>query len=83
VIVDADKPHLQPINDPIRTLIWYASSADVDTVVVDGRLIVRGGRVTGVDEQAVIRRGAAATRRVWDEARRRGHFPVEAAPARA
>ena len=83
VIVDAGKPHLQPINDPIRTLVWYASSADVDTVVVNGRPIVRGGRLSGLDEQAIIRRGAAATRRVWDEARLRGHFPVEAAPARA
>src|SRR5829696_3497420 len=83
VIVDASKPHLQPINDPIRTLVWYASSADVDTVVVNGRPIVRGGRLSGLDEQAIIRRGAAATRRVWEEARRRGHFPIEAAPVRA
>jgi 5-methylthioadenosine/S-adenosylhomocysteine deaminase len=82
VIVDAEKPHLQPINDPIRTLVWYASAADIDTVIVDGRPIVRGGKLTGLDERAVIRRGAAATQRVWDEARRRGHFPVEAEPAR-
>jgi 5-methylthioadenosine/S-adenosylhomocysteine deaminase len=82
VIVDANKPHLQPIADPIRTLVWYACSADVDTVVVDGRPIVRGGRLGGMDEGDIIRRGAAATRRVWEEAQRRGHFPIEAAPAR-
>jgi 5-methylthioadenosine/S-adenosylhomocysteine deaminase len=50
VIVEANKPQLQPINDPIRTLVWYASSADVDTVIVDGRPIVRGGRLGGMDE---------------------------------
>jgi 5-methylthioadenosine/S-adenosylhomocysteine deaminase len=82
VIVDANKPHLQPINDPIRTLAWYASSADIDTVLVDGRPIVRAGRLVGVNEQNLVKRGAAATRRVWQEAQRRGHFPIEAAPAR-
>jgi 5-methylthioadenosine/S-adenosylhomocysteine deaminase len=82
VVVDAGKPHLQPINDPIRTLVWYASSADVDTVLVDGRPIIRGGRLGSIDEHGIIQRGAAATRKVWEEAQRRGHFPAEAAPAR-
>jgi imidazolonepropionase len=83
VLVDADKPHLQPINDPIRTLVWYASAADVDSVVIDGRPVVRSGRLVGADERSIVERGADATRRVWDEARRRGHFPAEAERAGA
>jgi cytosine/adenosine deaminase-related metal-dependent hydrolase len=83
VLVDAHKPHLQPVNDPIRTLVWYASSADIDTVIVAGRPIVRGGRLAGADERDIVRRGAEATRKIWDESRRRGHFPAEAEPARA
>ena len=83
VIVDANKAHLQPINDPIRTLVWYTSGSDIDTVVIDGQIIVHRGKMLKLDESQIIRRGAAAAQKVWDEARRRGYFPVEAEPLEA
>ena len=82
VVVDAGKPHLQPVHDPIRSLVWYATAADIDTVLIGGRPVVRGGRAIGLDEAAIVRDGAAATRRVWQEAKRRGYFPLEAEPIR-
>ncbi|MBL8698268.1 MAG: amidohydrolase family protein [Alphaproteobacteria bacterium] len=81
LLVDAMKPHLQPIRDPVRTLVWYAGAADVDTILIGGRAVVRGRRAVGLDEPAIVRRGAEATRALWDEAKRRGHFPAEAEPA--
>jgi 5-methylthioadenosine/S-adenosylhomocysteine deaminase len=80
VVVDARRAHLQPIRDPIRSLVWYASSADVDTVIVDGKPVVRAGELLGVDEEEIVRNGADATWRLWEEAKRRGHFPAEAEP---
>jgi cytosine/adenosine deaminase-related metal-dependent hydrolase len=80
VVVDAMKAHLQPIRDPIRTLVWYACASDVDTVIIDGRPVVRGGCLESVDETAIVRRGRDATWRVWEEAKRLNHFPVEAEP---
>lgn len=82
VVVDAGKPHLQPVHDPVRSLVWYATSADIDTVLIAGRPVLRGGRAPGLDEAAIIRDGAVATRRVWQEAKRRGHLPTEAEPSR-
>jgi hypothetical protein len=64
-------------------LVWYACSADIDTVIVDGQIVVRHGKLTGVDEATVIARGRAATIKIWDEAKRLGHFPPEAKPATA
>lgn len=83
IVVDAMKPHLQPICDPIRSLVWYASAADIDTVIVDGRPLVRNRRLVGVDEAGVVRRGRDATRKLWEESKRRGHFPLEAEPLTA
>lgn len=83
VVVDAMKPHLQPIRDPIRSLVWYATAADIDCVMVDGEPIVRGGRAQGVDERAIVEKGRAATWKLWEESKRRGHFPVEAEPVSA
>jgi 5-methylthioadenosine/S-adenosylhomocysteine deaminase len=81
LVIDAMKPHLQPIRDPIRTLVWYASSHDIDTVIVDGTAVVRERKLIGVDEAAIVARGRDVTWRLWEEAKRRGHFPAEAEPA--
>ncbi|MFI5013246.1 MAG: amidohydrolase family protein [Hyphomicrobiales bacterium] len=83
LLIDAMKPHLHPLNDPIRSLVWYATAADIDTVLVAGRAVIRHRHAVGIDEAAIIGAGADATRRVWAESRRRGFFPVEADPARA
>jgi hypothetical protein len=50
--------------------------------MIDGQVIVRKGKALGLDESLIIRQGAAAAQKVWDEARRRGHFPIEAEPLR-
>lgn len=83
VIIDAMKAHLQPIRDPIRTLVWYASSADIHTVMIDGRVVVQAGKLVGADEAGVVAKGRAAATKLWNEAKRLGHFPPEAEPATA
>jgi cytosine/adenosine deaminase-related metal-dependent hydrolase len=80
IVVNAMKPHLQPVRDPIRSLVWYASSADVDTVIINGKPVVRSGRPEEADERAIVRKGRDATWRLWEEAKRCGHFPAEAEP---
>jgi len=37
----------------------------VDTVIVDGRVLVQGGRIVRVDEGAVYAAARAATERYW------------------
>ncbi|MGY3340675.1 cytosine/adenosine deaminase-related metal-dependent hydrolase [Streptomyces filamentosus] len=52
VVVRLDAPRTGPVDDPVRTLLMNTSGADVDTVVIDGRTVLRGGAVPGVDEAA-------------------------------
>jgi cytosine/adenosine deaminase-related metal-dependent hydrolase len=40
--------------DPSHMLIEAAEEADVDTVMVDGRILKRGGKVTGMSTGQVI-----------------------------
>ncbi|MEZ5842748.1 MAG: amidohydrolase family protein [Hyphomicrobiaceae bacterium] len=81
IVVDAMKAHLQPIRDPVRSLVWYASSADIHTVMIDGRVVVDAGHAVGVDEAAIVLRGRAAAEKLWNEADRLGYLPPEAGPA--
>ncbi len=54
VLVDAAKPHLYPPNMPVTRIAQFASAADVDTVIVDGRILMRDRRVASVDEAEVL-----------------------------
>jgi 5-methylthioadenosine/S-adenosylhomocysteine deaminase len=44
-----------PVVDPATTLLTQASSRAVETVVVDGAIVIADGRSTRLDEQALIR----------------------------
>lgn len=49
IMVDMRKPHLNPVSNVISNLVYCAKSADVHTVIVDGRIVVREGRLLGAD----------------------------------
>ncbi len=50
VCVDAASPHLQPVLDPVWTIVNRAHGHDVAHVVVDGRVVVRNAKLTLIDE---------------------------------
>jgi 5-methylthioadenosine/S-adenosylhomocysteine deaminase len=54
ILLDIEKPHWQPLADPIAALVYSAKSSDVDTVWVDGRPVVSGSRPIGLDLEDVI-----------------------------
>jgi cytosine/adenosine deaminase-related metal-dependent hydrolase len=56
VLFDLDQPEWRPLLDPVNTLVYSASGASVQTVMVDGRLVLHDRRVTMVDELEVLTR---------------------------
>ena len=54
VLVDMRKPHLWPPNMPITRLAHFANAADVDTVVVDGRILMRNRAPRRVESEAIL-----------------------------
>ena len=64
-VVDMSHPHLQPMADPRRGLIALANRADIEHVVVDGRVLIENGRYAGGDEAAITAAGTAAINRIW------------------
>lgn len=45
---------LVPLNVPVRQLVHGEAGAGIDTVIVDGRVVMRAGRLTTVDEAGLI-----------------------------
>ncbi len=55
IVVDPSGFHQQPLYDPYSTLAYSTKAADVETVIVHGRILVENGEVLSVDEAAVRR----------------------------
>lgn len=51
VCVDLSRYHYGPVVDPVRSLVAFGKGQDVDSVYVDGRLVVDGGSVLNADEE--------------------------------
>jgi 5-methylthioadenosine/S-adenosylhomocysteine deaminase len=73
VLVDLDKPHLGPrVRDDrdalAALLVFAAAGSDVDTVIVDGRVLLQGGAPLVVDPRQAIEAARAAARRLLERA---------------
>lgn len=62
ILVDIRKPHFQPVNDLVSQLVHCAKAADVDTVVADGRVLMRERECAFLDEEETLRRAQSAQR---------------------
>ncbi|TXI04724.1 MAG: hydrolase, partial [Rhizobium sp.] len=53
-IIDMRKPHLMPNWMPVHRLIHQVLGSDVDTVIVDGKLLMEAGKVLTTDMEAAL-----------------------------
>ncbi len=53
VIIDFDKSHLTPCHDIYAHLLYSVNKADVDTVLIDGKIHLDGGELTTLDEESI------------------------------
>lgn len=53
-LLDLSDPALQPLNDPIRQLVYSECGRAVKTVIVDGDVVIDHGRSVKIDEQALF-----------------------------
>lgn len=54
VIVDFNRPHLRPINSVISHLVYSANGNDVETTIVDGKILMLDGEVLTLDEEKIL-----------------------------
>ncbi|HKP10498.1 MAG TPA: amidohydrolase family protein, partial [Blastocatellia bacterium] len=54
ILLNLDRPHTTPRPDVVSTIVYAAQPADVEAVWIDGRVVLRDGRLTTMDEREVI-----------------------------
>ena len=54
-LTSIEAPYLEPDTDPIDLLLYRGKSGHIDTVMIDGKVVLRDGRFPGLDKEAVVR----------------------------
>ncbi|MFO7635096.1 MAG: amidohydrolase [Caldilinea sp.] len=68
-LVNPFTPKAIPVHDPVATLVYSAGQANVETVVVDGRVLMQDGAFVHLDEAQLLRNAQRAAQNL---ARRAG-----------
>jgi 5-methylthioadenosine/S-adenosylhomocysteine deaminase len=55
-IIDMNKPHLTPLYDEYSHLVYTVGGADVDTVLINGKMVMKDRRLLTIDEEEAMRR---------------------------
>jgi cytosine/adenosine deaminase-related metal-dependent hydrolase len=75
VLVRTRDVNMLPLNDPTEAVVFDAGPQNVDTVLVGGHVVKRGGRLVGVDVERVTRLAIEARDRNLEAAARDGYRP--------
>jgi 5-methylthioadenosine/S-adenosylhomocysteine deaminase len=65
-LVNLNRLHTTPQPDPISTIVYAAEAGDVETVIIDGRIVMQERRLLTFDEKDVITQAREQARVCWD-----------------
>jgi len=54
IILDLNKPHLQPVYNIVSHLVYSATGADVRDVIIDGKVIMENRRLLTLEEEQIL-----------------------------
>jgi len=60
-----DSIFMTPLRDPIRNIVYSATAEDLETVLIDGEVRMRGREIIGVDVATLTHDLQAAGERMW------------------
>ena len=68
VLIDLDTPMAMPVHRAPSALVYNVSARDVDTVIVDGRILMRDKQILFLDEKALLSRARQACANLFERA---------------
>lgn len=61
IMVNATRLAMSPMTDMAHMVVHSAEVGDIDTVMVDGRILKQGGKLTAIDTTGLVRRATQAS----------------------
>jgi 5-methylthioadenosine/S-adenosylhomocysteine deaminase len=54
ILIDLNNPLLMPTHEPLTSIVLYGSSGDIDTVIIDGKILKRNKRLVSIDYKTIL-----------------------------
>ncbi len=67
ILINLDRPHLVPLYDVYSHLVYAVNGGDVETVLVNGRIVMEDRKMLTVDEDEIIERAKAFAKKLRAE----------------
>lgn len=68
ILVDLDTPMAMPVHKAASALVYNASNRDVDTVIVDGKILMKDKIILFTDEKAMLARARKVCGQLFERA---------------
>jgi cytosine/adenosine deaminase-related metal-dependent hydrolase len=65
IVVDLRQAHYGAVHDPIKSLVESGHGRDVETVIVDGEILLEAGKALRLDEAALLAAVETEAERLW------------------
>ncbi len=82
LVLDTQRIHLVPAVRIVSAWIHNGQPGDIETVMIDGRFVMRDRKILTVDEAAIIAEADRVGRRVWTKVQETGPIAVPGRPRR-
>lgn len=69
IMVDLHQAHLYPRNNLVAHMVYSVQASDVNTVIIDGRIVMEERKILTVDKERVFQEVEERARRLFSEAR--------------
>ncbi len=80
LVVNTRAAHLVPAGRFLSAWIHNGQPSDIESVMIDGRFVMRDRKVLTVDEAALVAEADAVGRRIWTRVKAAGPIPVPREP---
>lgn len=67
IVIDAEKPSMQPIYNPLNNVVYSANGSDVCLTMIDGKIVYENGEFKTIDVEKAIYMVNKSARRIVEE----------------
>jgi 5-methylthioadenosine/S-adenosylhomocysteine deaminase len=64
ILVDMNKPHLQPVHHIESLLAYCVNGADIDTTIVNGKILMHNRKLLTIDEEDLLKQVSVRAKRI-------------------
>jgi 5-methylthioadenosine/S-adenosylhomocysteine deaminase len=68
VMVDMDTPFAMPVHNVVSALVYNLNSGAVDTVIVDGKILMKDKVILVVDEKEILKEARIVCKKLFEKA---------------